>query len=173
MSIRSALTETKPLVLDHSPCFEFAIPVAPAAADESLTCSRCPWWVASTPSEKRLVIHTSINLNVNLNLNLLFNAVARKHDARHNAREKKAHKCEHCNKSFGTRNDLERHQKAVHRKTSSSGPPKSFKCFGCGCERSNKLLSRWDNLKAHIQRKHENEDAEKLMRLYVVFSPSL
>ncbi|CRG92180.1 Zinc finger protein 865 [Talaromyces islandicus] len=107
-----------------------------ADTDESLACHLCPW-VGNTPSEKR------------------------KHDARH----RKAHKCEICNASFGTQNDLERHRKARHQKNPRCGPSERFKCFGRGCTNPDKLWPRRDNFKAHIQRKHKYQDEKELMRL--------
>ncbi|KAH8701122.1 hypothetical protein BGW36DRAFT_448101 [Talaromyces proteolyticus] len=109
-------------------------------AVESVVCKYCGW-LGNTPSER-----------------------SRKHEARH----EKTYQCEAltCAVRFGTKNDLERHRKAVHRKTPLCGPSEVFRCFGtdCNCPRW-KEWPRFDNFKAHLKRMHKDEDENELIRL--------
>lgn len=95
----------------------------------------------------------------------------RKHEAAH----RKDNKCEEegCGKGFGTLNDLERHRKTVHSKDPRCGPTERYKCFGKTCRQSDKLWPRLDNFRAHLRRKHGNEDEKSLLDLYNTHSPAI
>jgi hypothetical protein len=81
-------------------------------------------------------------------------------------RHKKPFKCVEpgCTRTegFGTRNDLERHQKCVHRIVSRDRD-KCFKCFAPNCPRADQIWPRYDNFRQHLARVHGDEDIEKLI----------
>ena len=89
-----------------------------------------------------------------------------KHDAWH----KKEHIChvKDCprkGKGFTTVNDLERHQKTVHRiqPDRQRGKNREYKCFAPGCPKNDKEWPRLDNFKQHLIRMHTGkEDPDKL-----------
>lgn len=148
------------------PTSRFAVEInsltRPVGINKSLACHLCPW-VGSTLSEKRFVHLSPVYIYKSITSFVFFLTLNRKHDARHN----KIHKCELCNTSFGTPNDLERHRKSRHQETPHCEPFEQFKCFGRGCRDPEKLWARRDNFKAHIQRRHKDENENKLMCLYV------
>lgn len=88
----------------------------------------------------------------------------RKHEARH----RKLFKCDEPNCSrkegFGTINDLARHKKCVHNKEPERGPKMMYLCFGKNCPRPNKKWPRLDNFKQHLNRMHNEEDADALLK---------
>ncbi|KAJ5951820.1 Zinc finger C2H2 [Penicillium vulpinum] len=88
----------------------------------------------------------------------------RKHEARH----KKLFKCDvpNCPRKdgFGTINDLARHKKCVHNKEPERGPKMMYMCFGTNCPRPNKRWPRLDNFKQHLNRMHNEEDGEALLK---------
>ncbi|KAJ5177517.1 Zinc finger C2H2 [Penicillium coprophilum] len=88
----------------------------------------------------------------------------RKHEARH----KKLFKCDvpNCPRKdgFGTINDLARHKKCVHNKEPERGPKMMYMCFGAHCPRPNKKWPRLDNFKQHLNRMHQEEDGEALLK---------
>jgi hypothetical protein len=87
----------------------------------------------------------------------------RKHAARHN----KEHVCEElgCTRTegFATINDLERHQKSVHKIQPAHGQSREYKCFGNSCPKHEREWPRFDNFKQHLKRMHENESIEMLI----------
>ncbi|CAI7611980.1 unnamed protein product [Penicillium glandicola] len=109
--------------------------------DSSMRCEHpsCKW-VGKCPSDKR------------------------KHEARH----KKLFKCDvpNCPRKdgFGTINDLARHKKCVHNKEPERGPKMMYMCFGTNCPRPNKRWPRLDNFKQHLNRMHNEEDGEALLK---------
>ena len=87
----------------------------------------------------------------------------RRHDARHN----KEHVCKvpDCSRTqgFATINDLERHQKSVHKIQPEHGYSKEYKCFGDSCPKRDKEWPRFDNFKQHLKRIHQQESTETLI----------
>jgi len=87
----------------------------------------------------------------------------RRHDARHN----KEHVCKvpDCSRTqgFATINDLERHQKSVHKIQPEHGYSKEYKCFGDSCPKRDKEWPRFDNFKQHLKRMHQHENTETLI----------
>ena len=90
-------------------------------------------------------------------------------DRKHTARHKREHVCDEpgCQrggKGFATINDLERHQKAVHKMKPSHGHSRTFKCFGANCKQEEKEWPRFDNFKQHLVRMHKTEDTDALIK---------
>jgi hypothetical protein len=94
----------------------------------------------------------------------LLTVVLRKHAARHN----REHVCREqgCTRTegFATINDLERHQKSVHKIQPEHGHSKEYKCFGESCSRRDKEWPRFDNFKQHLKRMHSKENTEMLIK---------
>lgn len=67
---------------------------------------------------------------------------------------------------FTTKNDLDRHKKAVHKVLGPSDP--YWKCFYPGCAKVDKVWPRLDNFKAHVVRMHGGEYVDDLLKKYVV-----
>ncbi|OKL56775.1 hypothetical protein UA08_07817 [Talaromyces atroroseus] len=124
--------------------------------DDPLRCIKCSWTGKTQSQKKSLHIHFPPILMVRLT-----QPFSRKHDARH----AKAHRCEEdgCDAGFGTKNDLERHRKAVHSKSPRCGPTDRYKCFGRNCQHPDKVWPRLDNFKAHLDRKHADESQQALI----------
>jgi hypothetical protein len=67
-------------------------------------------------------------------------------------------------RGFPNRNDLERHQKSVHKLKPLHGSNKNFICAGRSCAgKEEKTWDRQDNFKAHCNRVHKDEDLAKLL----------
>ncbi|KAB2571326.1 Zinc finger and BTB domain-containing protein 17 [Lasiodiplodia theobromae] len=62
---------------------------------------------------------------------------------------------------FTTVNDLQRHQKSVHR---MGGMTKSFRCVADRCKNKDKLWPRLDNFKQHVQRMHKTDNMDDLIQ---------
>ena len=65
---------------------------------------------------------------------------------------------------FSTKNDLERHQKSIHKLAVRSSFDRSFKCQGRNCHKSDKIWPRLDNFKSHCSRMHPDEDVNDLVK---------
>jgi hypothetical protein len=61
---------------------------------------------------------------------------------------------------FTTSNDLERHQKSIHRKDIDK---KSYQCAVENCRNKEKIWPRLDNFKQHVERMHKDEDVHDLV----------
>ncbi|KAL2148697.1 hypothetical protein VTH82DRAFT_1844 [Thermothelomyces myriococcoides] len=74
----------------------------------------------------------------------------KKHEARHN----KPWKCSYpnCQKGFGTKNDLDRHMKGVHKHYTSDTTV--YRCTLDQCKDKEKDWSRLDNFRQHLKRAH-------------------
>jgi uncharacterized Zn-finger protein len=57
------------------------------------------------------------------------------------------HSCQDCDKSFGLRKDLERHEKSVHKKHGSPVP--TISCANKRCRTPGKKFTRYDNFLRH------------------------
>lgn len=84
-----------------------------------------------------------------------------KHEKIHICRERD---CKRAGKGFSTVNDLERHQKSVHKIGIENS--KSYRCASAGCNNKTKIWLRLDNFKQHLVRMHENENALDLIKRY-------
>ena len=98
-------------------------------------------------------------------------ALIRKHMLRH----KKPFKCnrDECSLKglgFGTRNDLDRHRKSVHKIAPGTSTDKTFRCSASGCRNKDKIWPRADNFRHHCARQHQDIDTECLMRQSYVSS---
>ena len=91
---------------------------------------------------------------------------SRKHLLRHT----KPYKCAipECPKpdGFTTKNDLDRHQKSVHKITPANVSDKSYKC--AACYNKDKIWPRLDNFRSHCNRLHKDLDVDELVRESVV-----
>lgn len=65
--------------------------------------------------------------------------------------------CKRGKKGFGTKNDLDRHRKAIHHLDLGPGGLKSYKCAAQHCEKPEKIWPRFDNFKQHVIRLHKDE----------------
>lgn len=79
----------------------------------------------------------------------------RKHKLKHD----KPFKCEvpGCKRTegFTTTNDLDRHQRSLHRKGIDK---KSYRCAVENCRNKEKTWPRLDNFKQHVERMHKDEN---------------
>ena len=73
--------------------------------------------------------------------------------------------CRRGPRGFTTVNDLNRHKKSVHRIGSST---KSYQCASEHCRNKEKIWPRLDNFKQHVNRMHNDENADELIKLYVI-----
>ena len=83
---------------------------------------------------------------------------------KHLSRHSKPHKCGHCNHSFSTHNDVERHMKSVHKIAPRNGTDRSFRCVAPNCTKSEKIWPRLDNFRQHCHRIHKDYDIDELVR---------
>lgn len=81
-----------------------------------------------------------------------------RHDPQFYCRENKCNRTE----GFGTKNDLDRHLKAVHNILKPGDI--WYKCLFPGCAKGEKLWPRQDNFKAHIFRMHGPEFTEEYIK---------
>ena len=86
-----------------------------------------------------------------------------RHTRRHRPRQEKAFVCEvlNCvrgNKGFGTKNDLLRHKKCVHKIVPLNTSDKSYRCAGQNCPKPGKRWPRLDNFVQQWKRVHIDED---------------
>ncbi len=86
-------------------------------------------------------------------------------DRKHMLKHSKPYKCDipGCKRieGFTTQNDLERHQKSLHRKDIDK---KSYQCAVENCRNKEKIWPRLDNFKQHIERMHKCEDVHNLIQ---------
>ena len=123
--------------------------------EENLTCEKCQISV-KTPSDLKYV--TSVHMDRSNCLLISY----RKHIARHDKEFKCPEAdCPRAQNGFATVNDLNRHEKSVHKKDVRKS--KSFKCFATNCAKGEKVWPRLDNFKQHITRMHPNDDLEVLV----------
>ncbi|CAD0110883.1 unnamed protein product, partial [Aureobasidium uvarum] len=61
---------------------------------------------------------------------------------------------------FATSNDLDRHQKDVHFMKPKHGPQSFYRCAMPTCSKRDKVWSRKDNFKSHINRMHKDVDMD-------------
>lgn len=76
--------------------------------------------------------------------------------------------CVRAGKGFSTINDLDRHQKSVHKIGVEKS--KSYQCAASGCSKKDKIWPRLDNFKQHIERMHKEDDLIQLVRKWVIYS---
>ncbi|KAK5117683.1 hypothetical protein LTR62_005106 [Meristemomyces frigidus] len=78
-----------------------------------------------------------------------------------------------CQKRFATNNDLERHRGSVHGLMPRVGKSNGYVCQMCPPPHGGrpKFWPRKDNFKAHIRRKHPQNDLEQLMRFSETVRP--
>lgn len=72
--------------------------------------------------------------------------------------------CKQGARRFGTQNDLDRHEKAIHGIGPLSGQS-SYRCKARNCEKPDKIWQRFDDFKQHLVRLHRDEhggDASKI-----------
>ncbi|KAH9901848.1 hypothetical protein F4778DRAFT_737861 [Xylariomycetidae sp. FL2044] len=73
----------------------------------------------------------------------------------HQKRHERGYECRMCDRRFGARRDLQRHESSVH---ADSAP---FKCNREDCRRSTRGFPRLDNLQRHIRDCHEKKEEEE------------
>ena len=93
---------------------------------------------------------------------------------KHRSRQEKAFICEVQNcargsKGFGTKNDLLRHKKCVHKMVPPNSSDKSYRCAGQNCPKPGKRWPRLDNFVQHLKRVHMDEDSDRLLKEWVQF----
>lgn len=77
---------------------------------------------------------------------------------------------------FATKNDLERHRKAVHHKDPELGDKHGYVCAECpspAFDHEKKYWPRKDNFKAHITRRHPSVNARDLIEKSVILPVTL
>ena len=65
---------------------------------------------------------------------------------------------------FTTTNDLERHQRSLHRKGIDK---KSYRCAIENCRNREKTWPRLDNFKQHVERMHKDADVQDVIQRYI------
>ena len=72
--------------------------------------------------------------------------------------------CPRSRQGFTSRNDLDRHNKSVHKQPPTNSNDRSFVCQGAGCTKRRKIWPRLDNFKSHCERMHKSEDLDTLIQ---------
>ena len=78
--------------------------------------------------------------------------------------------CSSSIKGFPTRNDLDRHQKSVHKIAPASGTDRTFKCQAPNCRHARKIWPRADNFRQHCSRLHSDMNTDELVNASLVSS---
>jgi hypothetical protein len=73
-------------------------------------------------------------------------------------------RCLRDGKGFATINDLERHQKTVHKIEPTHRQSRTYKCYGANCKQYEKEWPRFDNFKQHLVRMHKTENTDELIQ---------